>query len=149
MNRLRLRALAAGLAALLGCSACLVYPDRGFADEQQRRGDTPSAVRGSLIVGRTTREDVLCALGQPEYVSPDGARLVYWVHVTRWVTIVYIVLDAAQSVSGDDEFLLLEFDAQGVLRSQREVTRGFDSGTGNSGTRSAAEFEKLFGPLPR
>lgn len=149
MNTLRLRALAAGLAALLGCSACIVYPDRGFADRGQRRGDTPAAVRSSLRVGRTTREDVLCALGQPEYVSPDGAHFVYWVHVTRWVTIVYIVVDGAQSVTGDDVFLLLEFDEHGVLRSQREVTREFGTESGSSGTRSPAEFEKLFGPLPR
>lgn len=139
----------AGLAALLACNACIVYPDRGFDFFGQRRGDTPAAARQSLRIGRTTREEVLCTLGQPEYVSPDGARFVYWTHVVRWVLVVYLVVDGAQDTLGDDCFLLLEFDAAGVLRAQREQELGFGVVSPGSGRPSPAQFETLFEPAPR
>lgn len=139
-----LRTALASLAASLLASSCLVYPDRGLCSGGQRRGFTPEAVQRSLEPGRTRREEVLCALGQPEYVSPDGTRLLYWVREARSAFFVYLVVDMGLSVSGKDHYLLLSFEPSGLLREKRELEHGFSSSGGFANPLTADECERMF-----
>ncbi len=127
------------VSALSLCAGCLWWPDHGL------RLGIRTESRAALEPGRVTREDVLCELGAPHWASVDGKRFVYWSCEYDSMAMVYIVVEGAELFWGKDHYLLFEFDEAGVLRVQRERTRGFScSGFSGHGVPDAAGCEALF-----
>ena len=80
------------LAAVLCCvvlAGCLVIPVDYHATGS-RHNITPQSTN-TLRIGMTTREDVLLALGEPDFVSEDGRRFGYlWTKVKAiWAVASY------------------------------------------------------------
>ena len=99
---------------LLGMTGCVI-PTPGLdsgAARRNIRGQTP----GQFQPGRTTRAEVMLALGEPDAVSPDERTLAY-----RSEKIAAIFLVGAGYTGGGgsikkDEYLVLVFDAHGRLQ---------------------------------
>jgi hypothetical protein len=123
------------------CAGCIWWwPDHGF------RNGIRAESRAALAPGRVTREDVLCELGAPAWACVDGTRFVYFTHVVEsrgWL----FMGDVVEFAWGNDDFLLFEFDENGVLSRQRQVSRTCPDGMRE--IPGHAEFEALFAaPAP-
>jgi hypothetical protein len=143
---------ARGLGTALALSlapGCVIYPDSGILESGQRRGFATPEARTALAPGTATRADVLCALGQPDWAAPDGARLVYWTREAQWVFFVYLVFDMAAEISGDDHFLTFEFDAQGRVLAQAEPCKSFEQSLGYGVRPFRPEFYEGLFPAAR
>jgi len=142
--RRRVRRALAPLALLAGAS-CVWVPDHGYGCTWNRRGEIPAAARAALVPEGATRADVLCLLGEPDWISGDETRFVYWTReVSSWM-LIYVIVDAATMVWGTDHYLLFEFDARGGLTVQREVTEpvgGF--GGDNEALRPKKDLQTMF-----
>jgi hypothetical protein len=137
------RRLAVGVFALLllPCAGCLWIPDHGYGCPWSRRGEVPATSCAALVPGRATRADVLCELGQPEWIRGDERRLVYWTReITSWM-FHYVIADAVTFVWGTDHFLLFEFDERGSLAARREITVSFQ---GDETNAPKIDFAALF-----
>jgi outer membrane protein assembly factor BamE (lipoprotein component of BamABCDE complex) len=70
----------------------------------------------TIIPGRTTREEVLLALGDPDEVSPDGQSFVY-----RWTKVKLTIEGGFSPIEMGKKYqLLVSFSEHGVV-TQREV----------------------------
>lgn len=84
------------------------------------RTNVSEATAQTIIPGRTTREEVLLALGDPDEVSTDGNSFVY-----RWTKAKLVVVTPfPTSPMGKKYQLLVSFDEHGVV-TQREVQESF------------------------
>ena len=112
--------------ALLSCGGCAWIPDSGQYDTD--RGTIDPAVRATFAPGTSTRADVLCQLGEPDWISSDETRFVYQIRIIdSWFFILMGV-----NVWGEVVSELFEFDAHGVLLSRRSVRESY-SGGGDGG----------------
>ena len=108
------RLQAGALAVALLCAGCVAVPlpDHGHLGGHL---EITEEQRADLVVGQTTREDVLLAYGVPEY-TVDGDR----VFLYRWTTsrgywAVYLYFTAAGDAIRTRHMLLMEFDASGRI----------------------------------
>ncbi len=116
-------ALAVFLVALPGC---LIIPTPQFDSGETRRNlrpDTPAQFQP----GKTTRTEVLLALGEPDATSADERKLAY-----RSEKIAAIVLAGGPGAGAaapltKDEYLVCEFDARGRLVTAERSTHWLDS----------------------
>lgn len=110
--------------ALLGCAGCVWWvPDHG--QNPADRGTVPAAVRASFSPGITTRVDVLCALGEPDWMRADEARFVYRARVSDSHLMVLFI----RHEWGTTHWDTFEFDPNGVLVRHRQLARPYsDSG---------------------
>lgn len=110
------------LAALLMLvSAGCIIPTPGLNSGAARR-NIRKETEGQFQPGRTTRAEVMLALGEPDAVSPDERRLAY-----RSEKVAAIVLVGAGYSGGGrsiekDEYLVFEFDRRDrLLKTQRST----------------------------
>jgi hypothetical protein len=61
-----------------GCAIWIEEPSRG-----DTRGVIDNRDLRPFLIGVTTREDVLLALGEPDLQSEDGSTLIYWWYQDR------------------------------------------------------------------
>jgi outer membrane protein assembly factor BamE (lipoprotein component of BamABCDE complex) len=119
-------ALAAALAG--GTPGCIVVPtpeyNTGNARDNIRR-TTPN----QFEPGTTTRAEVMLALGEPDAVSPDESRLAYRSEKVCGLWFVGAYGSGAGGTLTKDRYLVLSFDAQGVLREVERTSTWFGSGS--------------------
>lgn len=118
--------------ALLSCGGCAWLPDSGQYDDD--RGTIDPAVRATFAPGTSTRADVLCQLGEPDWISSDETRFVYQIRMIDSWFFLYMVGGVGVQVWGDVVSELFEFDAHGVLLRHRSVRESY-SGGGDGGPR--------------
>lgn len=139
----RARRLAA--VALLGCAGCAWVPDQG--QRSRDRGTVPVAVRAQFSPRTTTRADVLCALGDPDWMRADESRFAYRARVTDGYFFIYLVGGLGVFEWATLHSDLFEFDRSGVLVRHRHVAQAC-SGAGDGGPSwpepTDAEMEALF-----
>ena len=75
--------------ALVACGGCAWVPDHG--QYQDDRGTIDPAVRATFAPGTTTRADVLCELGEPDWISDDEARIAYRSRLIESWFFIYMV----------------------------------------------------------
>jgi hypothetical protein len=114
------------LLLLLGLpsAGCVWWPDHGHL----HRGEIPASQVQAFIEGRTSRADVVLALGEPEWVSADERRLLYWVSEVHSWLFAYMVADAATMYFATDRYYLFEFDQQGLLQRRRCAEQSAEHG---------------------
>ena len=133
--------------ALLPCWGCIGWiPDSGQYDID--RGTIDPAVRATFAPGVTTRADVLCQLGEPDWISSDEARIAYQIRMIDSYFFFYLVAGIAVNVWGEVVSELFEFDARGLLVRHRTMHQPY-SGAGDGGpdrprTPSTEEMQTLF-----
>jgi hypothetical protein len=143
-NRDAIRAMLVGSAGLL-TSACIPIPLMSGYTEDSRQ-NIPAQVPEFVVTGRTTREDVVLALGEPDRYADDGSWLLYG-SVYRTGGLAMVIVAGAPGGGGAMgvaeekmryRLLILRFDAAGLVSSS-EVTEkrcpewsGFVGGAGSS-----------------
>ena len=102
-------------------NGCVVLPLPANSFAAGSRSNVRAEDTEWLVSGRTSREDVLLRLGEPDEASSDDSRLIY-----RWQWISTVVVWAAaggyggaagHTASGRDYALELVFDAEWKLKS--------------------------------
>jgi len=124
--------LALGL-ALAGClTGCLIIPlntNSGYA-----RTNVDRHTNERFVPGRTTREDVIIALGEPDAVSRDERELAYRSEKTVALWLLVAGGEGAGGGAGGtiykNNFYVLDFDAQGWFQAARRTKQwGMVQGT--------------------
>jgi hypothetical protein len=135
-NVLRFCWLSAGAVALaFGTAGCLVIPtphrDTGLA-----RTNLTKLTPQQFTPGRSTMEDVVLTLGEPDAISADEHRLAY--RSERTVAIWIIAVGggySGEAMGGginQEQFYIFEFDSQGCLQKTTRTGKllgdvGFDT----------------------
>jgi hypothetical protein len=112
-------ALAAALAA--GTSGCLVIPTPEF-DTGQARANINRHTPKQLEPGKTTRAEVVMALGEPDAVSPDESKLAYRSEKVCGLWFIGGYGAAAGGPITRDRYLVAEFDALSVLQKAERTS---------------------------
>jgi hypothetical protein len=106
----------AGAVGLLLLSGCLILPTDYYTTDS-RRNLSPQ-VTNTVQIGSTTREEMLLALGEPDYATDDGRRLGYRWSKVKWI---WIVLSTGPGTAGGEvsqcQLLDAAFDASNRLSS--------------------------------
>jgi hypothetical protein len=107
------RALLVGLATLLltGC----VIPTPGLRDGGHRSNTAP-VKEFSIEIGVTTREDVLLALGEPDWNTPYGGCILY---ISGYVHVLVAIGGYGSAVIipvGHHRFILVQFSEDGRVK---------------------------------
>jgi len=94
-------------------TGCLIIPTDYYTDSS--RQNTTEKPPETIIPGKTSREDVLLRLGEPDGASPDETELWYDAEkVKAWLIV---------GRSGDEiirhYLLIIRFDRDGIVESQR------------------------------
>ena len=108
------------LLLLLGTAGCLIIPvphsDSGYA-----RTNVVAHASDQFVPGRTTREEVIVALGEPDAVSRDESQLAYRSEkVVAW----WIIAGGYNATGGTiykNHFYIFEFDPSGRFQTVRET----------------------------
>jgi hypothetical protein len=113
-------------ALLLAATGCIIIPLPEM-DSGDTRSNISKQTPGLFTPGKTTRMDVVLALGEPDLVTPDERKLAY-----RREKIVGIwILAAGNTATGGnietDRYLVAEFDAAGVLNKIEFSRHAFGS----------------------
>jgi len=123
--------VAALTALLFLLSGCVPIPTLPFGDKEWSRQNIGDSVPGFIVVGQTTRVDVILALGDPDRKTKDDLRFFY-ARATEEGGIAFIVGGAMQAaVTGTPvtyRLLTVNFDARGVVsgaKSEKLVKRSF------------------------
>ncbi|MGE0144272.1 MAG: hypothetical protein AB7I19_11720 [Planctomycetota bacterium] len=124
---------AAVLVGLAILSSCMWVPDSGM--QPRDRGLVPVDVRASFTPGELTRADLLCLLGEPDWISADEQRLAYRVQRLDSYFWAYLIAGMAVVHFGVIETELFWFDAAGRLARHEQVVssdvpNGGDGGPG-------------------
>jgi len=114
------------LAALALCSGCVMYPRQGARDVGQQRGFASAADVSALEPGCATRADVVCALGEPDFVFEGGRYLAYWTREGLWEG-WWLTLE--RTWWGRDHVLYFVFDDRGRLSERHTARRTFEAGS--------------------
>ena len=112
----------ATLALSFGATGCLIIPtphsDSGYA-----RTNVNQRVQLQFLPGRTTREDVIMALGEPDVVSRDECCLAYR---SEKIVALWILAGASQEGGGamggtiyKNYFYIFEFNPEGFYQTNR------------------------------
>lgn len=108
----------------LGATGCLIIPtphsDSGYA-----RTNVNQHAQEQFVPGKTTREDVIVALGEPDAVSLDERQLAYRSEkvVALWIFVAAGGYNAT-ATGGDiykQRFYVFQFDSQGRFQSVKET----------------------------
>ena len=109
-----IRALLIVFFIFVGVQGCIILtPEHGDLGTRRRLEKT---TLDSILVGKTTREEVLLRLGEPDFADRDDRVFVYhWAMVAGyWGIAAY-----SSSVGGHiarQYFLIMEFDDHGVVK---------------------------------
>lgn len=98
------------------CSGCIAIPTDFYGYGTRR--NVSEETEAKLVVGATTKEDVLLALGQPDLVMSNGATFIYKWEKIKGIGISLVPLPNALGAPVDfqkDFQLRLKFDENGVL----------------------------------
>jgi len=98
------------------CSGCIAIPTDFYGYGTRRNVSEETGAK--LVVGVTTKEDVLLALGQPDLVMSDSVTFIYTWEKIKGVGISLVPLPNALGAPIDfqkDFQLRLKFDENGVL----------------------------------
>lgn len=127
-NPARLAALATlfGVVAWLG-SGCVVLPIPTNRLGDHSRQDIPLEVRNELVAGRTTREEVLLRLGEPDEWSGDQKQYRYHWERVKW-DIFWAVGGQGSAICGDIPInknydLTISFDPADMIAERRFTER--------------------------
>lgn len=108
------------LALIFGAAGCLIIPtphsDSGYA-----RTNINQHVQEQFVPGRTTREDVIMTLGEPDAVSMDEQHLAYRSEKVVALWVVGGGYSAAGGTIYKNRFYVLEFDSQGRFQTVQET----------------------------
>ena len=102
------------------CSGCIAIPTDFYGYGTRR--NVSEETEAKLVVGVTTKEDVLLALGQPDLAMSDDATFIYKWEKIKGVGISLVPLPNALGAPVDfqkDFQLRLKFDENGVLVEKR------------------------------
>lgn len=152
-NRLGRAAFGALLLGMLlvATPGCLVVPiPTNRLAEHSRRDITPEAM-DALVVGQTSREEVLLNLGEPDYWSVDSHQYRYHWERIKW-DILWIIAGGYSAEGGDipvnkNHNLVLNFDAAGIISAkdfrtkyeESEQEKGLPRGQGVERLRFSTE----------
>jgi len=130
-------------ALMFGATGCLIVPtphtDSGYA-----RTNVNQCAQEQFVPGKTTREDVIMVLGEPDAVSWDELQLAYR---SEKVVSLWIVAVGSQAGNGTvtggtiykNHFYIFEFDRQGRFQIARQ--------TGQLGVAGGADEPRLRSPV--
>jgi hypothetical protein len=107
------------IAALVVTQGCVVIPTPKVGNYPASRENVDEHTPGRFRVGVTTREEVLLALGEADYVSPDEEVMSYGWNKLAAVFFLMPVgwMGGGGPVPGRTRLLVISFDKAGVLRS--------------------------------
>ncbi len=105
--------LALALALVVCVSGCCAIPTPEF-DSGRARANINDKTPQQFEPGKTTRADVISALGEPDAVSPDELMLAYRSEKIRGY--IYIIYGRDIGTIYKDLYLVAVFDAHGVLQ---------------------------------
>jgi len=147
MNAVRAARLVAAMMACAAVAGCVIpLPSGESATTRRNVGDSAPE---SIIVGKTTRAEVVSLLGEPDSASQDGALMVFGRDTTRGG--VMIVLPGAPAgflavgwTDVTNRRLVVRFDAHGLVSDatmeRKDCVRGvvgMATGSGGWGVESA------------
>jgi outer membrane protein assembly factor BamE (lipoprotein component of BamABCDE complex) len=95
-------------------AGCLILPTPEF-DSGEARANIKKKTPAQFEPGKTTRAEVILALGEPDAVSPDECSLVYRSEKVCGLWFVGGYYSGAGGTIERDRYLVAEFDAHGVL----------------------------------
>ena len=76
------------LLAAMFLNSCIAIPHPSFQIEGRESID--EELTAFVVPGLTTRRDILMKLGEPDFATPDGRRILYYWKKTRWsVTVAF------------------------------------------------------------
>jgi hypothetical protein len=110
-------------------AGCLVVPiPTNRVGDYSRKGIKPEVIE-ALAPGRTTREEVLLRLGEPDEFRDDGSEYRYHWELVKW-DIIWIVAAETGGAGGDipinkNHNLVINFDPAGVV-SERKTNARFE-----------------------
>jgi outer membrane protein assembly factor BamE (lipoprotein component of BamABCDE complex) len=122
--KMALATMLVALALMFGATGCLIIPtlhkDSGYA-----RTNVNQQAQEQFMPGRTTREDVIMALGEPDAVSIDEHYLAYR---SEKVVAVWLFAAGAPEAGGGatggtiyrERLFVFEFDPQGRFQTVRQ-----------------------------
>lgn len=99
--------------AWIGFSGCIV-PTPGLLDTTHRTNTSPLEL--VVEIGCTTREEVLLALGEPDWSSPYGGGVLY---VAAYVDLVIVLVGqygGAVIPVGHHRIVSIDFDPEGYVK---------------------------------
>jgi hypothetical protein len=100
-------------------SGCIVVPTPEFNSGEARRNITKETPY-RFEPGKTTRTDVILALGEPDAVSPDEFKLAYRsCKVRAWGSFA----DGSNGPITKDIYLVMQFDGNGVFQKWESSSR--------------------------
>ena len=111
--------------------SCMWVPDAGV--QAYDRGLVPAAGRASLEAGKLTRADVVCSLGEPDWISADETKLAYRIQRIHSYFWVYLIGGLGVMHFGVLETELFWFDRDGRLLRHRQVVGQDIPGGGDGG----------------
>jgi len=114
------------LALVLCASGCIVIPTPEF-NSGQARGNITKETPAQFEVGKTTRAELVLALGEPDAVSPDEHIWAYRSEKIRAIVCFAGYTTAACGPITKDLYLLLQFNEQGVLQKIESSSHWFTS----------------------
>lgn len=122
---------AALVAVFLVASGCVPVPTLPFGDKDWSRQNIGDGVPGFVVIGQTTRADVILALGDPDRKTNNDSRF-HYVRATEEGGIAFMV---GGGLRGDIigtpvtyRLLTVDFDARRVVtaaKSEKVVKRNF------------------------
>jgi hypothetical protein len=117
--KMALATMLAASALMFGATGCLIIPtphsDSGYA-----RTNVNQHAQEQFVPGKTTREDVITALGEPDAVSIDECQLAYR---SEKVVALWIAGGGYNATGGTiyrERFFVFEFDPQGRFQTVRQ-----------------------------
>lgn len=114
------------LAVLLGCNTGCIIPTPGLNTGEARRNINKNTA-GQFQPGRTTRADVILALGEPDAVAPDEHKLAYRSEKIAAILVAGAGYSGGAAPIEKDEYLVFEFDGRGRLIKSERSTHWFTS----------------------
>jgi outer membrane protein assembly factor BamE (lipoprotein component of BamABCDE complex) len=93
---------------------CILIPTPGLHDPTHRTNTSPSKFQ--VEIGKTTREEVLLALGEPDWHSPFGGGFLY---VGAYVDVIIILAGQGGGVViplGHHQVLAVDFTENGLVK---------------------------------
>ncbi len=102
------------LVLLVGAPGCLMLPTPEF-NSGSARANISKKTPQQFVPGKTTRVEVVLALGEPDAVAPNECKLAYRSEKVCGLWFVGAYYSGACGAIQRDRYLVVEFDAQGVL----------------------------------